>query len=573
LKRELPWRACLLVLALVTSCAGAEDQRLSLVLITADTTRADALGCLGGSEEATPQLDALAEQSVLYTEARTVTPMTMPSHASMFTGLYPPRHTVRDNNFHPLPSTADTLAERARKHGYETAAFTSSVAVDRSVGLAQGFDLYDEPKEGKKSAFGFHAARDGKDTVRAASKWLLGRESDAPFFLWVHLFDPHKPYTPPKELRRKFRGDPYAGEVADMDAAIGRLLENLRKTGALERSIVVVVGDHGEGLGDHGEDTHSAYCYASTMRVPMMIRYPGGHRAGTRCADLVSVVDLYPTLLEVLELGPPGDVDGISLHDRAVPEERGVYFESFFGYLAYGWSPLSGWASRDGVYLHSSKPLFMPPEDIDGGGREPSEDERDIVRTHLQAIGEVASRPALEVREERVDEELLESLRALGYAAVGLVGERMPHPFEVEGRPSPHERTVEHKRSFRAADLHQSGRTEAAITILKDLVEKNPDNLFALENLVTCLTQEKRWEEALEPARRLVEDGARDSRGPFNLAIVLRNVGMIEESKEYFRLAVETDPHNEKVVDMVARIYEADGDLQEAAEIRKLLED
>ncbi len=554
---------------LLAACARGASTPCA-VLITLDTTRADALGCLGGRSEWSPNLDALARESVLYTAARTVAPQTMPAHASMFTGLYPPRHGVRDNNLVPLPAAAETVAELARAAGLRTGAFVSSIGVDRAFGFDQGFESWNQPPTTENPVPGNDGTRLGKDTVQSAIAWLGGLEREEPFFLWVHLFDPHKPYAPPEEFRGRAPGDPYHGEVAAMDAAVGELLAELRKRGALERALVLVVADHGEGLGDHGEDTHGAYCYDSTIRVPFLVRYPDARRAGERSAEPVSVVDVYPTLLEFLGLSAPADHDGLSLLGPAVAPERGVYFESFLGFFSYGWSPLSGWADRDGIYLHASAPLVIEPGANADSARPPRADEAERVARCVRAIGEIASRPALP-QGESVKDAMLDSLRGLGYASVGVVGESIPGPLDVEGKPSPQERVAEHQRTLHATNLYILGRARAAIPLFKRLLEENPENLVALEGLGTCLVLEGRWREALEPWRRLVAKGSRGARAPANLAVVLLKNGEEEEAERWLRAALVAEPGYPRALEQLLKLVEARGEHEEAAELRARL--
>ncbi|MCB9914602.1 MAG: sulfatase [Planctomycetes bacterium] len=335
------------------------------MLVTLDTTNPGALGCYSGRAGLTPHLDALAAEGVLYENARSVAPLTLPSHASMMTGLWPPRHTLRDNGLRALPESAETLAEAARARGYQTAACVAAVVLGESYGLDQGFDVYDAP-HGAGPGHGHVLERSSAEVTAAALRWLDGRDRARPFFLWVHYFDAHAPYDPaPEFLARaqalgEARFPAYLGEVAQVDDAVGALLARLRAEGLLEHTLVAVVGDHGESLGRHGEPTHSLLAYDATIRVPLLLRYPDGYRAGERSAEFVSVADVAPTLLEALDLAPGGALDGRSLYRRAVPPGRGVYFESSYGWLNYGWSPLSGWASAEGTYLHSSAPELFP---------------------------------------------------------------------------------------------------------------------------------------------------------------------------------------------------------------------
>ncbi len=280
---------------------SAAKPKPSLLLITIDTLRADALSCNGSKKVSTPQLDLLARGGVNFTRARSSVPLTLPAHASIMTGNYPPVHGVRDNGTYRLAEEQVTLAEVLDRQGYETAAFIGAFVLDRNFGTAQGFDVYDEGSWGAADTLGNLAAeRNAKAVYDAFSKWLEGRAGGEPFFVWIHLYDPHAPYIPPEPYRTQYADDPYAGEVAYSDAMVGRIVEDLRSRGLLDSTLVAVVGDHGEGLGEHGEQTHSLLIYNSTIHVPMLLYLPGLIPSGKTVAQLTRTIDLAPTILDYL---------------------------------------------------------------------------------------------------------------------------------------------------------------------------------------------------------------------------------------------------------------------------------
>ncbi|MCZ6599113.1 MAG: sulfatase, partial [Planctomycetota bacterium] len=414
-----------LLAATASSCGGGGDcGPRSALLITLDTTRYDALGCTGGPPGVSPNLDALAAEGVLYEQARTVCPLTMPAHASIFTGLYPLRHTVHMNSMLALPSSAHTLAERASQRGFQTAAFIAAVVLADDFGLAQGFERYDQPAPPLVQREEIHYdRRPANEVADDAIAWLAERDPERPFLLWTHFFDPHVPHDPPGEFLRAGKGDPYLGAVAFMDHHIGRILAALDEEGLLDETIVVVVADHGEARGDHGESTHGVLAYDSTIRVPLIVRHPDGWRAGERSDEIVSVVDVFPTLVEALELGGPGDVDGVSLHRRRAPPDRGVYYESYYGFFSYGWSPLAGWADARGRYLHSSAPEYYALTDEEE--RVDLIAEQDELERYRRAIDSIAGRSRLtRDANDTAAAHVLAQLQRLGYtgAAAGADG-------------------------------------------------------------------------------------------------------------------------------------------------------
>ncbi|MCZ6598902.1 MAG: sulfatase, partial [Planctomycetota bacterium] len=415
--------AGLALLLLASSCGGADEPR-SALLVTLDTTRWDSLSITGAPAGLTPSLDALAEESVVYTAARTVAPLTLPSHASILTGLYPPRHTVRTNSRMALPRSATTLAEKARAAGMQTAAFVAAEVLSASFGLDQGFDHYEEPELRPQPPFERLGAEEIADRAIA---WIRARDPDRPFFVWVHFFDPHWPYAAPERFVRQADGDVYLAEVARVDDAVGRIFDVLRSEGVYDDTAIVVVADHGEGLEEHDERTHGTLVYDSTLRVPLLVRYPDGHRAGERSDELVSVVDVLPTLSEAMGLAPPGDVDGQSLY-RRVSDDRGLYFESYYGFYSFGWSPIAGWVDPAGKYIHSSEPELYESQDagelVDVFAARKGELER-----YRDGIDAIARRSRLQrSQDDRAGSAMIDQLHSLGYAGTA-DGAALPHPL------------------------------------------------------------------------------------------------------------------------------------------------
>jgi arylsulfatase A-like enzyme len=292
----------------------------NLLLITLDTVRADHLSCNGSKKVQTPHLDLLARAGVNFTRARTSVPLTLPAHASIMTGTYPPVHGVRDNGSFRLPEEQLTLAEVLAGHGYETAAFIGAFVLDRDFGLGQGFDDYDEGHWGNINTIESLAAERNADAVYDAfSDWLESRNRGRRFFAWIHLYDPHAPYVPPEPFRKRYASDPYAGEIAYTDSVVGKIVADLESRKLLGSTLIAVVGDHGEGLGEHGEQTHSLLIYNSTLHVPMLLFSPRLVPAGKTIDQLTRTIDLAPTILDYLGLqrsfGKPGG-GRLSLHPR-----------------------------------------------------------------------------------------------------------------------------------------------------------------------------------------------------------------------------------------------------------------
>lgn len=538
----------LLALAL-TSCGGGGEGTgsaapRSALVVTLDTTRHDALTCMGGPPGASPRLDALAAEGVVYSEARTVTPLTLPSHSTIMTGLTPLRHTVHTNSQLALPSSATTLAERARAQGLQTAAFVAAVVLADTFGLAQGFEHYDQPSPPLVQQTLHYDRRRASDVADSAVEWIEELDPARPFFAWAHFFDPHLPLEAPQRFVDQVSGaSPYHAEVAAMDHAIGRILDALDARGLLDETLVVVVADHGEGHGDHGEETHGTLAYDSTLRVPMIVRYPDGFRAGERSDEVVSVTDVYPTLVEALQLGALNDVDGISLFKREAPADRGVYFETYYGFYSFGWSPIVGWADRRGKYLFSTTPeYFVAGDRAEAINRIDAVDAQDIAscRAGIAALGE---RPKLERGAgDAAEQAVISAIQALGYTGAGGDGLRLPPPLEELDRPSPTEMNEVYRLLLYAQDLSNRGEADQAIPAFHKVLGRNPTNAAAWFQLGGAQIQAEQYEASIESSRRAIAEG-HGWYGPYkNLGLANEHLGRPEEALLAYEQALETAP-------------------------------
>lgn len=494
-----------LLAALLGSCGGQEGKGHSVLLITLDTTSAGALSCYGALPGLTPHLDRLAREGVVYDNARTVAPLTGPAHASMLTGLYPPRHGVRVNASMALPEAARTLAEEVGPRGVATGAVIAAAVLDHSLGFSQGFAEYDEP-DGEAGA-----PRQAAMVARGGIRWLRKKPVGEPFFLWLHFFDPHHPYEPPRAFLERAQGDPYLGEVAYMDHHIGRVLAVLEEEGLLDETLILVVGDHGEGRGLHGEDTHGNCVFDSTLRVPLVVRYPDGWGGGERYSEPVSVVDVQPTVLEAFGLAAPSNVDGRSLYRTLPDPERGVYFESYLGHVSFGWSHLVGWADRKGKFIHGSSPEFYVLMDDSQEHKNRISTVGSDVGPYRRSLGEVCGRGRLE-RGELQDspEDLQAQIADLGYAGTDSEVTQLPDPLDGSDRPSPHARITEAREFQKVHLLVSQGRFAEALPILLEMTEEDGTNPTALYLLGRCLMKAERYHEAIAAFERAID--LRDGR-------------------------------------------------------------
>ncbi|HJR61099.1 MAG TPA: sulfatase-like hydrolase/transferase [Vicinamibacterales bacterium] len=443
----------------------------NVLLITLDTVRADRLGAYGHPAARTPNLDALARNGVRFDDATTVGPITGPAHAAILTGLQPARFGVRDNAITPLPAEASTLAEMLSPRGFATGGFIGAFILDRPYGFAQGFETFDSGFTRVDSGREANAERPGNAVVDDAIKWLAGIPADRPFFGWVHLYDAHAGYLPPPPF-----APTYDGELAFVDQQVGRLVEALRARGAIDRTLIVAVGDHGESLGQHGEAEHGAFVYDAVLRVPFIAAGPG-IKAAHAVTEQVRVVDLAPTILEALDLPIPDKLDGESLLSllRGGKRERipPSYAESYYPKLHYGWSELrairaDGWKAIDAPTPELYN-LREDPRELNNryASRRPLADKLIAEATRIEREltgGAVAAA-------KQPDRETLERLRSLGY-----VGSSAPLPAGVRG-PDPKDRIARQREYNRlmseAIDDLRAQQPEAAITKFKRLVGMN----------------------------------------------------------------------------------------------------
>lgn len=483
--RTLALLAAIAVLAL--ACAPSVPARPDVLLVTLDTTRADHVGAYGAKTGATPTFDAIAADGVLFTRAWTVTPLTTPAHASIMTGLYPSAHGVRNNGRFRLPERLTTLAEVFRSAGYRTAAFVGGFPVSREFGFAKGFETFDD--DFGKTRGGRPASERPADAVDArALAWLAKTRDDRrPFFLWLHYYDAHEPYEPPPAFARRFPSSPYDGEIAFADAEFGRVVRALRESGAWSRTIVAVTGDHGEGLGDHGELTHGLFVYEPTIHVPMVVRAPWAIPRGAKRSDLASVVDLAPSLASLAGLRFPGPVDGRALFGRRSPGSaegddplalgpgRAVYAESFYAAEEYGWAPLTA-VRRGGMKWIGAPHPERYDLDVDPGetnnlaGRDPDKDRAMV--SLLATVARASSAHAAGSAAGQVSDDLLSRLQSLGYVGGGGVG--APASGAKTAGRDPKEALDDYNAYLVGCNLLKAGRN--VVGLFARLVAGDPQN-------------------------------------------------------------------------------------------------
>jgi len=395
--------------------AQKKTSDLNVLLITIDTLRPDRLSCYSSNYLKTPSIDNLADRSALFERAFAHNPITLPSHANILLGTTPLSHGVHDNSQFWVDERFITMAEFLKERGYSTAAFIGAFALDSRFGLSQGFDVYDESYPSGPSAASMSPERKAEDVIQSALDWIKVRESK--WFSWIHLWDPHAPYLPPDPFGVQFKDDPYSGEVAYVDSELGKVLDYLRTAGLMDQTIIILTGDHGESLGEHGELTHTYFAYNSTLWIPLIIAGPGIEAA--RIGENASHIDIFPTLCDLLEMKKPAFLQGVSLLPLIKGKtigRRAIYFESLAPHYNQGWAPLKGFIEGDEKFIDSPLPEYYNLEnDFDENKNSIENIDLDRYLKRIDEIEQAFSSPRMEQRDQRIDREAQEKLRSLGY--------------------------------------------------------------------------------------------------------------------------------------------------------------
>jgi len=451
--------------------------KASVFLVTIDTTRADRLGAYGSKAGLTPFLDRLASEGVVFEQAEAVAPLTLPSHTSILTGLLPIHHGVRNNGMFSLPPDVETLAESYSQAGYATGGFISAQVLVHRYGLNRGFDLFDDDlSQSRKTGQTMVPSRRGDLTLEKAEAWLQSVDQNTPVFMWLHLYDPHAPYSPPIEYQKKFPTDPYGGEIAFADDLVRRLSESIEKSGRLDNSIITVLADHGESLGEHGEATHGILLHQATIHVPWILVTPRRSES-MRVRKPVSTVDVPAVLAALTGITPPNASRLDARSDflgNGKSDERVIYYEAVLPYFQYGWSPLRGLRKGPWEIIHGKR------DEIFNLGYDPRElsDLRDNNPMELKYFREkingiVAADTGLNSESiEKIKPSEREALEALGY--VGTTAAERPDP------PDPRDLVVGHVHVESSRELMAAGRYDAALKEIDVMLKEDPGNLSAL---------------------------------------------------------------------------------------------
>jgi len=566
----------------------AQQAQPNVLLVTIDTLRADRLGSYGYAAAATPVLDALAARGVRFATAIAHAPLTAPSHASILTGLLPLGHGVRDNGSFVLPSSPTTLAEAFRGAGYRTAAFVSGFPLDHRYGFARGFETYDDQlPRGRDSRRAAYVERTAEEATRPAADWI--RAARAPWFVWVHYFDPHAPYEPPGDLAERFAASPYDGEIASVDRELGKLLAAAEAAAA--KPLVLVTSDHGESLGEHGEATHGVFVYDATLRVPWIMAGPGVPR-GRVSSVVARGIDVAPTLLDFAGVRVPSAMQGRALRPAAEGHEMTdapAYAESLFCSLNLGWAELH--ALRTARF----KLIEAPRPELYELGRDPGE-ARDVSAAHEHEASALRAelRLALQARPPDAShdpgEEARERLRALGYVGgtaparptgrdpkdgIALVQRLERGLAEARARPAvaieeltaflAEEPDAPLARRHRAIAYQFAGRYADAVADIRALEAHGRLWLEDLTVLAESLRLAGRHDEALAALDRATAESPQAPEPALLRARTLRAMGRGADAHAALQHALTLDPANAEARRGLAELALERGAIDEAA--------
>lgn len=539
----------LLAVVLTAYCAVCATKP-SVLLITVDTTRADRMGFLGSKRGLTPNLDALAKQGVAFSRAYSQYPLTVPSHATILTGTYPQFHRVIDFGL-PLVKSIPYLPDILHQNSYQTAAFVATTALDPSSwwvpGFARGFDTY-EAKFGGDEADRYQNVEHRADYMVAEAWAWLKDHQDGPFFVWLHLYDPHEPYEPPEPFKTRFASEPYDGEIAFADAQLGVLFDDLRAAGIYDNTLIAVMSDHGEAFGEHGEFTHGIFLYDETIHVPLLFKMPknqlGGQSVGTR----VGLVDVVPTILDEVGIAIPKEVQGQSLlplmrpADRASPavaalSKRPAYSESDYSHRDFGWSSLR--SLRDDKFLFVEAPRReLYDQSSDPNAQHNVAEKSPAVTQNLSS--RLASFRAKTANTSKpgnsdVDPQLVQKLAALGYVGGGRGNE--PPGAEMKGA-DPKDKIDIFNHVAKALLAGAQGEAQEEVDLLLELYKKDPNVEVVDRNLGETYLRMGKFEDALPVLRKAEELNPELSQTHYQIGQVLLALRDVEGAKKELQTAI-----------------------------------
>jgi choline-sulfatase len=556
--RLLQTLASFFLLSAVSWAAGAPSKaavarpaRTSVLLITVDTVRADHIGAYGFKQSATPTIDALARDGVLFERAYSQVPLTLASHTSLLTGTYPFHNGVQDFTGQPLAPNIRSVAQSLKANGYDTAAIVSSYVLDRSWGLDRGFDLYYDVFRG--SSFlendpGLVERKAGA-SVDQALKWLRTPRRK-PFFLWLHLYDPHSGYNPPEPFRTRFADTPYDGEIAYADSQLARVMTYLKRQGLYDRMLIVFASDHGESLGEHGEKEHGFFVYHSTLHVPLLVKPPAASQVRPRRdGNPVQIMAIAPTILGTLGLKDPIEKQFETtslLAEKSGASDTPVYSESFYSFSSFGWAPLRTINTSAYQYIEAPKPELYDLRNDPAETRNLIADQKATASVLTQQLKDLVARYTPDdhsANTSQLSAEAVQKLRALGYMAY-----RSPVSAEAlaAGLADPKDKVWDFNVVLGAVDAGKMGKADQQRELLAQVEARNPDMYLIPFLYGEAQLQASDWSSAEESLRRCLKLNPEFDQAMSALARALHQQKKDDEARQWVDKALQINPKNLK---------------------------
>lgn len=575
IRRTVVSAVCTLAVAALVSCKSSQKraaaatalQPMNVVLITLDTVRADHLHCYGNEKIQTPNMDALAASGALFEKAVAQTPLTQPSHASMFTGENPNVHNVRDTGGFALQPSSVTMATILQKHGWDTAGFISASVLTKMFGFNQGFATYDDQLAHRNPRDPV-STRAADVTADHAIRWLQ-QQTSKPFFLWVHFYDAHFPYDPPSAFRKQYPQDPYDAEIAFEDQQLGRVLDAVRQKSPAQKTLIVLLSDHGEGLGDHGEYDHGVFLYDSTVRIAWIMAGPGVP-AGVHVQQQAREIDLLPTVLDLMGGQASSNVQGTSLvpalSGKPVPSNYS-YEETLYPKINMGWSELRGIHTAHWMYIRAPRPelydLNQDPGELNNVIDAHPKEYREL-DAQLKKASRLGDSGAETVAFKQMDQQTMNQLKSLGYTA-GFSGTT----FNLNGKgddPKDHLATL---KAVHLVDISGTGvaATQRNIQLLQDALRLDPSNPTLYESLVDKYEAAGQYTQAMQVCQQALYHTALNGMILSRLANLYLRTGNLIEAISYYQQAEQQNPLDVESQNDLATAYLQNGQLANAERV------
>lgn len=544
----------LAVMAFTACGRKPEAARPPVIIISVDTLRSDHLPAYGYRGVETPAIDAFAREAIVFDRAFSHCPLTLPSHATILTGLLPADTGVRDNMGFRLDPAKATLAEVLKGNGYATGAAVSAYVLRRETGIARGFEFFDDriPERADQSLGGIQ--RNGFETEAIAESWV-GARTAQPFFFLLHLYEPHAPYDAPEPFRSRFK--PYDAEIATADAIVGRFLDTLKRQKVYDRALIVILSDHGEGLGEHGEDEHGIFLYREAIQVPLLVKLPAGARA-SRIGGTVGLRDVMPAILEELHIPLPAGLTSRPLFGGRAPS-RDVYSETFYPRFHFGWSDLHSLTGGTKHYIEAPRPELYDLHADPGETMNLAGTDRRTYYAMKQAIAPMLKDAAAAAP---VPPEEAAKLAALGY--IGSAGTAAPG----EVLPDPKDKRQTFRDLRRAFSLFRSGDNAAALVAFQEILRENPRMTDVWDVTARTYWRLGRESEAIDAAKQGLKTNPESPILALTVANFALDAGRIDEARQHAELALRLDPP--RAHETLARVFLAHGDLAGAEKEARL---